>query len=60
MMEYWDEGPSKDPDCFTKGPVGHEIKNLQDNLQPFVQYEPFSDVQIPTPDEELLQNKTKT
>ena len=56
LMEHWDQGPSNNPDVFTKGPVGDKIKDLQNNLKPFENFVPFVDVEIPTPDPELLQN----
>ena len=56
LMEHWDEGPGNNDKVFTKGPIGNIIKDLQDNLKPFVEFVPFSDVVIPTPDPEILQN----
>ena len=56
LMEHWDEGPGNNDKVFTKGPIGEIITHLQDNLKPFVEFVPFSDVVIPTPDPEILQN----
>ena len=56
LMEYWDDGPSKDPIVFTKGPIGTKIKDLEDNLKSFVKIKPFLDVDLPIPDKEILQN----
>ena len=56
LMEHWDEGPGNNDKVFTKGPIGEKITNLQDNLKEFVEFVPFSDVEIPTPDPEILQN----
>ena len=56
MMEYWDEGPSKNADVFTIGPIGDLVTDLQNNLKAWVDFLVFSDVVIPTPDPQLLQN----
>ena len=56
MMEFWDDGPAKNDKVFTKGPIGDLILTLQDNLKAFVDFLVFSDVVLPTPDPEILQN----
>ena len=56
LMEHWDGGPGNNDKVFTKGPIGEKITNLQDNLKDFVEFIPFRDVEIPTPDPEILQN----
>ena len=59
MMEYFDGGASNDPDVFTKGPIGEQIRDLEKNLKPYVKkIKSFPDVELPTPDKELLQVKT--
>ena len=58
MMEFFDQGPSNDPDVFTKGPVGAQIRDLENNLKPYVKkIKSFPDVDLPIPDKELLQVK---
>ena len=56
MMEFWDDGPANNGEVFTKGPIGDLILDLQDLLEAFVDFLPFSDVILPTPDPEILQN----
>ena len=56
IMEHYDDGPANNADVFTKGPIGDLILDLQDLLKAFVDFLPFSDVKLPTPDPELLQN----
>ena len=56
LMEHWDDGPANNDKVFTKGPIGAIITDLQNNLKDFVEFDPFSDVVIPTPDPEILQN----
>ena len=56
MMEFWDDGPANNDKVFTKGPIGDLILDLQDLLEAFVNFLAFSDVELPTPDPEILQN----
>ena len=56
MMEFWDDGPANNDKVFTKGPIGDLIMDLQDLLMGFVDFFPFSDVFLPKPDPEILQN----
>ena len=56
MMEFFDEGPGTDSIVFTKGPIGTKIKDLENDLKPYVKkIKPFPDVDLPVPDIELLQ-----
>ena len=60
MMEFFDGGASNDPDVFTKGPIGAQIRDLQENLKPYVKkIKSFPDVDLPVPDKELLQVRKK-
>ena len=56
MMEFWDDGPANNDKVFTKGPIGDLILDLQDLLEAFVDFLAFTDVVLPTPDPEILQN----
>ena len=56
MMEYWDGGASNNEKVFTKGPIGDIITDLQNNLKAFLDFLLFSDIVIPTPHPDLLQN----
>ena len=56
MMEFWDDGPANNDKVFTKGPIGDLILELQENLKAFVDFLAFTDVELPTPDPEILQN----
>ena len=56
IMEHYDDGPANNADVFTRGPIGDLIMVLQENLKAFVNFLAFSDVVLPTPDPELLQN----
>ena len=65
MLEFWDNGASKDPIYITNGPIAKKIKTLDKkdkngrkvNLKPFVQYQPMRDILIPSAPDELLQNQ---
>ena len=58
MMEFYDEGAGTDSIVFTKGPIGTKIKDLENNLKPYVKkIKSFPDVDLPIPDKELLQVK---
>ena len=56
MMEFWDDGPANNDKVFTKGPIGDQILDLQECLKAFVDFLAFTDVFLPTPDPEILQN----
>ena len=56
MMEFWDDGPANNDKVFTKGPIGDLILDLQDLLKDFVDFIAFTDIVLPTPDPEILQN----
>ena len=56
MIEYWD-GQRKNPTA-TSGPLGIAVTELPDKLKAFVKWDrkPFKNAEIPTLDDEMLQN----